>query len=202
MKNRIKDILIGILIGSLLMTATPVLANTILQKIDVVLNGVNVEVNGEYLNANSILYNGSTYLPLRYVAEAVGREVEWNQETMTANIIDKGDNDLNEVETNIVKDTDMKTSDGIKVKRINGKDYIDLQDSGYKYNDNNNNRISVLTKDMKLIDDFSGEICLFINNELVLESIEHISLGKFQTYVKVDYYENIILPLLTSNIIK
>jgi internalin A len=89
MKKRIKDLFIGFVVGCLLITTTPVLADSILQKIDVVMNVVSVEINGEKLDANSILYNGSTYLPLRKVAEAVGKDVEWEQTTMTANIINK-----------------------------------------------------------------------------------------------------------------
>jgi len=102
MKKRIKDIFIGFIIGCMLMTTMPVLANTIIQKIDVVLNTVKVEVNGENLNANNILYNGTTYLPMRAVAEAVDKEVQWNQDTMTASIVDKSNkqevNNMNEIE--------------------------------------------------------------------------------------------------------
>ncbi|HAS91779.1 MAG TPA: hypothetical protein DCS12_05920 [Clostridiales bacterium] len=106
--KRFRDIFIGVLIGCMLM-ATPVLAESILTKIDVVLNGVNVQLEGKDVEVNSILYNGSTYLPIRKVAELVGKDIEWNQETMTANIIEKtdvkekeGDNVPNEV--NVIKE--------------------------------------------------------------------------------------------------
>lgn len=105
MKKRIKDLVMGFLIGCLLMSATPVLANTVLQKIDVALNTIKVEVNGENLNANNILYNGTTYLPMRAIAEAVGKEVQWEQETMTASIIEKNIDvkieDVNTINNNI-----------------------------------------------------------------------------------------------------
>lgn len=96
-----RKFLIGVLVGCLLMMTTPVLADSILQSIDVVLDNVQVQVNGEKLDVNTILYNGSTYLPMRKVAEAVGKEVNWNQETMTANIIEKkdGDNMATEITT-------------------------------------------------------------------------------------------------------
>jgi len=92
--KRIKDILIGILIGCLLIGTTPVLADTIAQSIEVVLNSVKVQINGEDISANTILYNGTTYLPMRAVAEVVGKEVEWNQSTMTANIVDKTESNV------------------------------------------------------------------------------------------------------------
>lgn len=86
-----KKFLIGVLVGCLLMMTTPVLADSMLQSINVIMDSVEVQVNGEKLDANTILYNGSTYLPMRKVAEAVGKDVTWNQETMTANIIEKTD---------------------------------------------------------------------------------------------------------------
>ena len=88
-----RKFLIGVLVGCLLMMTTPVLADSILQSIDVVFDSVQVQVDGEKLDTNTILYNGSTYLPMRKVAEAVGKDVEWNQDTMTANIIEKKDGD-------------------------------------------------------------------------------------------------------------
>lgn len=88
--KRFRDIFIGVLIGCMIM-ATPVLADSILTKIDVVLNGVNVQLEGQDVQVDSILYNGSTYLPMRKVVELVGKDIEWKQETMTANIIEKTD---------------------------------------------------------------------------------------------------------------
>lgn len=106
--KRFRDIFIGVLIGCMIM-ATPVLADSILTKIDVVLNGVNVQLEGQDVQVDSILYNGSTYLPMRKVVELVGKDIEWKQETMTANIIEKtdvkekeGDNVPNEV--NVIKE--------------------------------------------------------------------------------------------------
>jgi len=91
MKIKIKYFAMGLLIGCILMVTTPVLADSITQKIDVVFNSVQVQVNGENVNVDNILYNGSAYLPVRKVAEVVGKDIEWNQETMTANIVEKTD---------------------------------------------------------------------------------------------------------------
>jgi len=112
---------------------------------------------------------------------------------MTANIVEKSDIKLNDMEY-----FDMKTSDGIKIKVIDGKNYINLEDCYEKYNNEEIKKIRISTKNNEIITDFNGEICLYINDTLVLESIEHISLGKFQVYVEVDYYENTILPLISK----
>lgn len=58
--------------------------------IDVIYNSVNLTVNGTRINADNILYNGTTYVPLRAVAEALGKDVGWNQDTNTASVNDKG----------------------------------------------------------------------------------------------------------------
>ena len=89
MKKENKRFLMGILVGFILTMTTPVLADSIMQQIDVALNTVNVEVNGENLDAPNILYNGTTYLPMRAVVEAIGKDVNWNQDTMTASIVDE-----------------------------------------------------------------------------------------------------------------
>ena len=100
MIKKIKFGLIGFVIGCILTTSVPVLADTILQKIDVVLNTVNVQIDGEELNTNNILYNGTTYLPMRSIVEAVGKDIEWNQSSMTANIIDKKEEVSNIIDEN------------------------------------------------------------------------------------------------------
>lgn len=87
--KKIRNIFIGILIGCVFIMTAPVLADSLFTKIDVVLNGVNVQLEGQNVEVNSILYNGTTYLPMRKVAELVGKDIEWTQQTMTANIVDE-----------------------------------------------------------------------------------------------------------------
>ena len=70
-----------------------VFAQSITANIDVVFNKVNIAVNGTKVESNNILYEGTTYVPLRAVAEMLGKDVTWNQETSTAGINDKNTND-------------------------------------------------------------------------------------------------------------
>lgn len=62
------------------------LGATQFQNIAVEFNTVNITVGGNTVQADNILYNGTTYVPLRAVAEMLGQSVEWNGETNTANI--------------------------------------------------------------------------------------------------------------------
>lgn len=133
LKKHNKTFILGILIGSILTsTFTPAIAETINKTIDVLLNNVNIQVddktfakqNENYTLSNgekvpySILYKGTTYLPMRKVAEALGKEVGWNQETKTASIKDKSLEYVN------VSD-DKKQKIHIEVVKIGDK-YYDL----------------------------------------------------------------------------
>jgi hypothetical protein len=88
MKKALKYLVIGTVILTLLMTTA--LGDTITKTIEVVYNSVNITVNGTKINADNILYNGTTYVPLRAVSEALGKDVGWDQSTNTASINDKG----------------------------------------------------------------------------------------------------------------
>lgn len=195
MTKKFKYIFVGFVFGCILTLTTPVLAKTILQKIDVALNTVKVEINGKKLNANNILYNGTTYLPMRVVAEAVGKEVEWNQNTMTANITDEsikpiieGDNNMEEVK--------IYQKDGSWFCEKNGTLYYG---SSYVYkliltygdylwlNDTNVNPIKITLA--KEID--NGE------TNILIDSISY-EMEQDIIFISKEYYENTILPLINQ----
>ena len=187
--KRFKDILICVLIGCMIF-ATPVLAESILTKIDVALNGVNVQVEGEDVEVDSILYNGTTYLPMRKVAELVGKDIEWYGDTMTANIVEvkkEGDIMSEPIEENkIIKEEDNK----ILILEKNGREFY-----SWDY-------ISQLER--------PKGITFFINdNEYAVMNVEeadrtdiievdnnnYINIG-IEYFISKDYYENTILPLI------
>ncbi len=88
MKKLFKGLLITTLVLALLMTTA--LGDAITKTIDVVYNSVNLTVNRKKIEADNILYNGTTYVPLRAVADALGKDVGWDGNTNTASINDKG----------------------------------------------------------------------------------------------------------------
>jgi hypothetical protein len=51
---------------------------------------IEIHVNGTKVGIDNFLYNGTTYAPLRSVAEMLGKEVEWNSDTRVADIYDAG----------------------------------------------------------------------------------------------------------------
>lgn len=88
MKRELKGFVVGVIIMAMLM-GTFAFAADVKEVIEVRLNSVNLTVNGEKVEADNILYEGTTYVPLRAIAEMLGKEVGWNQATNTASINDK-----------------------------------------------------------------------------------------------------------------
>lgn len=58
------------------------------ESIDVYRNLIKVDVNNQRVTMDNFLYNGTTYVPIREVAELLGKEVGWNSYNKTASIID------------------------------------------------------------------------------------------------------------------
>ncbi len=88
MKKELKGFVVGVIVTVMLM-GTVAFAGGVKQKIEVMFNSVNLTVNGERVQADNILYDGRTYVPLRAIAEMLGKDVGWDQATNTASINDK-----------------------------------------------------------------------------------------------------------------
>lgn len=88
-KEKIKGFIAGTVVTAILLASPFSMAQSITRNIQAVFNSVNLKVNGQTVQADNILYNGTTYVPLRAVAEALDKEVGWDQKTNTASINDK-----------------------------------------------------------------------------------------------------------------
>lgn len=76
---------------------------TLAASIEAAFNSINIMMNGEQVatigqsykldNGDevpfSILYNGTTYLPLRKIGELYGKDIKWDGDTQTASVNDK-----------------------------------------------------------------------------------------------------------------
>jgi hypothetical protein len=80
-----KKIILGVVIGGILASSVPALANNI----DVVFNKIKVTVNGNSVTADNVLINGRTYVPLRAISEMLNKDVTWDEKTSTAGVNDK-----------------------------------------------------------------------------------------------------------------
>lgn len=136
MKRKSKFILALVLMlvfSTVVFAARKVNITVTYDNIKVVVDGKEVQF-GKDTKGNQIepfIYNGTTYLPLRAVAEAVGKEVKWDQNTKTAFL---GDGKVNTGEVNVALTEIIKpfskdrvkiiAKDGDKVKfNLGGKEY-------------------------------------------------------------------------------
>jgi len=99
MKKRLQGFIAGCVVSTLVLTGTTVFADSI----DALFNQINIKINGNQLakmgdnyklqNGEivpySISYKGTTYLPMRKVAELLGKSIQWDKNTNTANIKDE-----------------------------------------------------------------------------------------------------------------
>ena len=85
MKKEIKGFICGVIATSLI-GCVSISATGIWDKIDVLRNDITVVVNGTPVAADNFLYNDTTYLPMRAIAEALGKDVQYDKNTNTAYI--------------------------------------------------------------------------------------------------------------------
>lgn len=84
--QRIKDALTGAITATLIVGIVPAAFATVSQMdIQVSYNDIKIVLDGKELKTEGepFAYNGTTYLPVRAVAEAVGKEVLWDATTKT-----------------------------------------------------------------------------------------------------------------------
>lgn len=76
MKKSFKTLVLGIVIGAL-SVSVPALAEAVFERIDVMRNQIDVMIDGEKLEADNFVYKNTTYVPIRAVAEGLGRNVTY-----------------------------------------------------------------------------------------------------------------------------
>lgn len=119
--KRLQGFIAGILASSLA-AGFYVTAKNMYEKIDILYNDIKIISDGEALtpkdaNGNTVepfIYNGTTYLPVRAIAEAFDKDVAWDGDTFTVTLTSKPGNAYA-----ITKD-DVSASDEQKDK-ISGK---------------------------------------------------------------------------------
>ena len=92
MKQKLQGIIIGFIMGAICVGATAMAANT--RYIEAVYNNIKIVVDGNQItptdgNGNIVepfISEGTTYLPVRAVANALGKDVSWDGNTQTVYI--------------------------------------------------------------------------------------------------------------------
>ncbi|MBE7026729.1 MAG: copper amine oxidase N-terminal domain-containing protein [Ruminococcaceae bacterium] len=90
MKKRLQGVVVGVLIGAML-TSGAVFAKQISETAELIYNNIKISMNGQEIlpkdaNGNYVepfTINGTTYLPVRAVANALKIDVDWDGSTST-----------------------------------------------------------------------------------------------------------------------
>lgn len=93
MKKELKGFICGVVTTSVLLCGGAFAAGR-WTTIDVLQDDITVIVDGEKVTESNFVYNDRTYLPLRAVAEAVNKPVEYDETTNTAYIGNRTDNNI------------------------------------------------------------------------------------------------------------
>lgn len=90
MKIKIKKQIATMLTLTTLLTTTSVYATAYTTQIPVITNQMDVIVNGQRIASDNLLYDSTTYLPIRAISESVGMSVDYNDQQQTVNLKSKG----------------------------------------------------------------------------------------------------------------
>lgn len=86
--KKITSYIAGVATGLVLISA-PILADSFTKTIDALMNFTTVKINGQTVQSDNFVVDGKTYVWIRDVANMFGKEIEWDEATNTANIVDE-----------------------------------------------------------------------------------------------------------------
>lgn len=90
MKKQMRGFISGFLAAGLLF-AVPAVADSVEKSIDVLVDSVHVLVDGQEVEVPNYVHEGTTYLGLRAMANVLGFQVDWDEETSSAIITTQDD---------------------------------------------------------------------------------------------------------------
>ncbi|MDR2168460.1 MAG: copper amine oxidase N-terminal domain-containing protein [Clostridiales bacterium] len=87
----LKGFILGALLMAIVMVAIPTMAEAVSRQITITSGHINLEIDGEIVVPRDaagnvvepFVYDGTTYLPVRAIADALGMDVDWRTETST-----------------------------------------------------------------------------------------------------------------------
>jgi hypothetical protein len=124
-KLKIKYFILGMLFSIIIGTSFTTFAESAYKTIVVKFDEIKVKVNGIDVAKPNILYNGTTYVPLRAVSEMLNKDVIWNGDIMTAFI----NNKQNEVTYGIIKNYYELYEGGLQYGKANGYGMMSISSS-------------------------------------------------------------------------
>ncbi|MBZ4669534.1 MAG: copper amine oxidase [Defluviitaleaceae bacterium] len=195
--KRFKDFILGFSIAAILFSVSNVNAADVLKNIQVFFKDMPVYVEGirAELTQKPMLYNGTTYLPMRTVAQILGKNVLYDEKTGSIYIYSEGNEPVinmnQQKESNKVNDAEfvlynIKIGDNKEhvINELGNPDRQDASEYGFTwfiYNKDYKNYIQVGIKD--------GKVVGLYTNSASWQSKKGIKFGSTGAAVKKAYGE-------------
>ena len=192
-----KSLIVGFILGTTFFVSANVLANQrISEKITVVYDNIRIHLNGseiKNMDVEPFVYNGRTFVPIRFVSEELGLSVNWDND----NKIVKLSNSPIQKENNL-----SHTIDDIKIEYFlndkphpQGNGYIAIGSIWYRYKFLNF-RTSTFKNEGKEIDSNIYDLLTdedISNRKTLISKIQTKHINS-RNYVTLDYYMEVIYP--------
>jgi hypothetical protein len=194
MRKFLSGLIIGIMVSTI---ATAFAVSTI--KEAYINPNVKITYNGQQVDTEVITAvkegdaNGSNYVPVRALSEAMGKTVSWDGETQTIRINDKIDTEA-KIEKGVsgVSEGRLFERDGLQMLELDGVEYVYWisikkvhPNISWRYFEfEGGNKLSLYNAPDNSVQDIP-----------IIDSVP-ISIYNLSLYIEYDYYLNTILPLI------
>ncbi len=152
---------------------------------------INVEGVAYESNQNPILlYDGTTYVPLRAFTDMIGLDIGYNEETKAIDISSPKDITTNNSDNSNNTSSSSVDENGLSVIVENGKTYVNIKEVYFFYN--------VADSKYEYSYDFTNKsysIIIDETNEVIFNNIPYASKDGL-AYFEYDYYKQNLIPLL------
>ncbi len=150
--------------------------------IEAYVNYVNLVVDGEHIDADTIIYESTTYVPIRAVAEFLGKEVSWDEDTKTASIEDYPfllvDEAMVEGEWESVDYVDNFGEFSADSVNYSGELYL----TGITFTENNKVGFELNSKQMAFVNEYIGDVIIHTDNTVNRFYIQEIEEELYMFY--------------------
>jgi len=128
---RFKQLIIGVLIGLITFGSISSLSKSENLSIPITYENIKITIDGKESTSNvePFIYNGSTFVPVRFVSEALGAKVDWIKSTNTVEIV----NTIRNENLNLLSQIEVLKNnlDTAEIKLDEAKDDIDYYKNKY-----------------------------------------------------------------------
>lgn len=210
----IKSFVVGIIVGIMLLSAFDVFADN--KNIEAFYNNIKLSIDGKMVElkdtkGNAIepfIYEGTTYLPVRAIAEALGMEVKFNETTNTVELTKKEGGKVVWDDSHVVSGLEYKIikEDSLIIQeRPDGTKYVDAMSIAKQFNIKDGKDILQKPSSVVVKKEEGSEIVKTVDFALKKSKTEEVvllsnipvdnSLGTLYL-IPYDTYKNEILPKL------